>query len=104
MIKSGNIEYCLISMQITQQSYQSFESNCPDNLTSKRMAVELISSKNPSLPDLNCIQFSDHIIKPSESVRNLRVKIGQCLDFKEHVKTNLQELLFPYHYYEFQTN
>ena len=106
-------------MQMTHSN--TFTSNCPDHLSSTKMAVELhvcvkdigdwmlrnklklnqdktellvISPKYRPLPPLDYIRVGEEVIKSSKQDRNLGVGFDQCLDFKEHVKIACKSAFF----------
>lgn len=101
------------------QLYVSFTSNCPNHLSSTKMAVELcvkgivdwmlrskltlnqdktelvvISSKYRPGLSLDYIRVGEEVIKSSKKARNLGVGFDQCLDFKEHVKITCKSAFF----------
>ena len=101
------------------QLYLSFTSNCPDHLSSTKMAVELcvkdigdwmlrnklklnqdkterlvITSKYRPRPPLDYIRVGEEVVQSSKQARNLGVGFDQCLDFKEHVKITCKSAFF----------
>ena len=101
------------------QIYLSFTSNCPNHLSSTKMAIELcvkdigdwmlrntlklnqdktellvIGSKYRQRPPLNYIRVGEEVIESGKQARNLGVGFDQYLDFKVPVKMTCKSAFF----------